>query len=374
MNTTEKDIMMESSDLASETPISQTDSINAQTTASSPAFGPEEAENTASAQTDSDLKVPDQERVNRRPSRNRSGGSVSGANILTIDDSLGVQTEVEKARDKFLDLVESMKTGRYLTDRIQGVERHSGTGEPRAVLFHGDYKVIILASMLVELPKDLRGQDPYDVYHYLLTKRIGAEIDYVVKGIDSNTGLAVGSRNDAMMRKRRHYYLNTNRDGTYRIYEGLCCEARVMSVIPDGIFIDLFGIDSYIPLRELSYVRLSDAMGYYEPGQRVLVKIIRLDRSDSNNIRVAASVKQVASNPVEKALEKIEVGSSYGGTVTMLDRTGIFVHLDMGAECRCKYPYRARPPKNARVIVKIAGINMSEKMVWGNITYVTIPK
>lgn len=374
MNTTEKDMMMESSDLASETPVSQTDSTNAQTTASSPAFGPEEAENTASAQTDSDLKVPDQERVNRRPSRNRSGVSVSGANILTIDDSLGVQTEVEKARDKFLDLVESVKTGRYLTDRIQGVERHSGTGEPRAVLFHGDYKVIILASMLVELPKDLRGQDPYDVYHYLLTKRIGAEIDYVVKGIDSNTGLAVGSRNDAMMRKRRHYYLNTNRDGTYRIYEGLCCEARVMSVIPDGIFIDLFGIDSYIPLRELSYVRLSDAMGYYEPGQRVLVKVIRLDRSDSNNIRVAASVKQVASNPVEKALEKIEVGSSYGGTVTMLDRTGIFVHLDMGAECRCKYPYRARPPKNARVIVKIAGINMSEKMVWGNITYVTIPK
>lgn len=374
MNTTEKDMMMESSDLASETPVSQTDSTNAQTEVSSTASGPEEAENTASAQTDSDLKVPDQERVNRRPSRNRSGGSVSGANILTIDDSLGVQTEVEKARDKFLDLVESMKTGRYLTDRIQGVERHSGTGEPRAVLFHGDYKVIILASMLVELPKDLRGQDPYDVYHYLLTKRIGAEIDYVVKGIDSNTGLAVGSRNDAMMRKRRHYYLNTNRDGTYRIYEGLCCEARVMSVIPDGIFIDLFGIDSYIPLRELSYVRLSDAMGYYEPGQRVLVKVIRLDRSDSNNIRVAASVKQVASNPVEKALEKIEVGSSYGGTVTMLDRTGIFVHLDMGAECRCKYPYRARPPKNARVIVKIAGINMSEKMVWGNITYVTIPK
>lgn len=374
MNTTEKDMMMESPDLATEAPIPQTGSENDQTEASSQANKPEEAENTASAQTDSDLKVPDQERVSRRPSRNRSDGSVSGSNILTIDDSLSVQTEVEKARDKFLDLVESMKTGRYLTDRIQGVERHSGTGEPRAVLFHGDYKVIILASMLVELPKDLRGQNPYDVYHYLLTKRIGAEIDYVVKGIDSNTGLAVGSRNDAMMRKRRHYYLNTNRDGTYRIYEGLCCEARVMSVIPDGIFIDLFGIDSYIPLRELSYVRLSDAMGYYEPGQRVLVKVTRLDRSDPDNIRVSASVKQVASNPVEKALEKIEVGSSYGGTVTMLDRTGIFVHLDMGAECRCKYPYRARPPKNARVIVKIAGINMSEKMVWGNITYVTIPK
>lgn len=290
------------------------------------------------------------------------------------DDALGIQTEIDKARDKFLDLVESLKTGRYLTDKIQGVEKHSGLGEPRAVIFHGDYKVIIMASMIVDLPKDLRGQDPYEVYHYLLTKRLGSEIDYVVKGIDRNTGLAVGSRKDAMATKRRHYYLNQTRDGTYRIYEGLCCEARVMSVIPYGIFVDLFGIDVYIPLRELSYVRLTDAMGYYEPGDRVLVKVTQLNRDDPDDIRVAASVKQVAANPVDKALEKIEVNSNYAGTVTLTDSTGIFVRLDMGAECRCRFPYRARPPKGARVVVKIAGVDMEQKTVWGNITYVTIPK
>ena len=273
---------------------------------------------------------------------------------------------------QILDLVESLKTGRYLTDKIQGVEKHSGLGEPRAVIFHGDYKVIIMASMIVDLPKDLRGQDPYEVYHYLLTKRLGSEIDYVVKGIDRNTGLAVGSRKDAMATKRRHYYLNQTRDGTYRIYEGLCCEARVMSVIPYGIFVDLFGIDVYIPLRELSYVRLTDAMGYYEPGDRVLVKVTQLNRDDPDDIRVAASVKQVAANPVDKALEKIEVNSNYAGTVTLTDSTGIFVRLDMGAECRCRFPYRARPPKGARVVVKIAGVDMEQKTVWGNITYVTI--
>ena len=201
-----------------------------------------------------------------RQARQRPNVPMPNMEVLAIDDALGIQTEIDKARDKFLDLVESLKTGRYLTDKIQGVEKHSGLGEPRAVIFHGDYKVIIMASMIVDLPKDLRGQDPYEVYHYLLTKRLGSEIDYVVKGIDRNTGLAVGSRKDAMATKRRHYYLNQTRDGTYRIYEGLCCEARVMSVIPYGIFVDLFGIDVYIPLRELSYVRLTDAMGYYESG------------------------------------------------------------------------------------------------------------
>ena len=112
----------------------------------------------------------------------------------------------------------------------------------------------------------------------------------------------------------------------------------------------------------------------FKPGDRVLVKVTQLNRDDPDDIRVAASVKQVAANPVDKALEKIEVNSNYAGTVTLTDSTGIFVRLDMGAECRCRFPYRARPPKGARVVVKIAGVDMEQKTVWGNITYVTIPK
>lgn len=372
--------------------LSQTDLNQAQITSPSEG-GP--ASNHADAQTDSEMKVQSRKQVsptqilnlsraNRSavkvgPIQSKSaddGATVPIPNmeILSIDDELGVQTELEKARDKFLDLIESLKTGRYLTGTIQGVEKHSGMGEPRAIVFHGDYKVVIMASMVVNLPRNLRDQEPNDIYQYLLTKRIGAEIDYVVKGIDQNTGLAVASRKEAMNTKRRYYYLSLTREGTYRIYEGLVCEARVTSVIPDGIFVEIFGIDVYIPLRELSYTRIADAMGYFEPGDRVLVKITDLDRSDPTDIRVSASVKRVASNPVAKALEKIEVGSNYAGTVSMVDETGIFVQLDVGAECRCPYPYRSRPPRDARVIVKISGIDMEKQVTWGSINYVTLPK
>ena len=352
------------------------------------------AETTPAPQTDPVLKVQPRKRVSARdimpvagdPSqetaadestprtRIKKAAPLPNTEILAIDDELGVQTELEKARDKFLDLIESLKTGRYLTDRIQGVEKHSDGGMPRAVIYHGDYKVILMASMVVELPRDLRDREPNEMYLYMLQKRLGSEIDYVIKGIDSNTGLAVGSRTEAMATKRRHYYLNLTREGTFRVYEGLVCEARVVSVIPEGIFVELFGVDVFIPLRELSYTRLPDAMGYFEPGDRVLVKITKLDRSDPKNIYVAASVKQVATNPTEKILEKIDVGGNYAGTVTMIDQTGIFVQLDMGAECRCKFPLRARPPIDARVIVSIDGVSMETKSVWGKITYVTIPK
>ena len=121
-------------------------------------------------------------------------------------------------------------------------------------------------------------------------------------------------------------------------------------------------------------VSVGELVRDFQPGDRVLVKVTQLNRDDPDDIRVAASVKQVAANPVDKALEKIEVNSNYAGTVTLTDSTGIFVRLDMGAECRCRFPYRARPPKGARVVVKIAGVDMEQKTVWGNITYVTIPK
>ena len=353
------------------------------------------AVNTPDSQTDPIMKVQPRKRVSARdilPSADKDISEAEAAvepttrtrikmeapmpntEILAIDDELGVQTELEKARDKFLDLIESLKTGRYLTDRIQGVEKHSDGGMPRAVIYHGDYKVILMASMVVDLPRDLRDRTPNEMYLYMLQKRLGSEIDYVVKGIDQNTGMAVASRKEAMATKRRHYYLNLTREGTFRVYEGLVCETRVISVIPDGIFVELFGIDVYIPLRELSHTRIPDAMGYFEPGDRILVKITKLDRSDPKDIYVAASVKQVATNPTEKALEKIDVGGNYAGTVTMIDQTGIFVQLDMGAECKCEFPLRARPPIDARVIVAIDGVSMETKSVWGKITYVTIPK
>ena len=373
-------------------PEPQTDLDQTQIT---PASAGPTADNTPETQTDPVLKVQPRKRVSARdilPSadspaqetaspgdpaprtRIRMEAPLPNTEILAIDDELGVQTELEKARDKFLDLIESLKTGRYLTDRIQGVEKHSDGGMPRAVIYHGDYKVILMASMVVELPRDLRDREPNEMYLYMLQKRLGSEIDYVIKGVDSNTGLAVGSRTEAMATKRRHYYLNLTREGTFRVYEGLVCEARVVSVIPEGIFVELFGIDVFIPLRELSYTRIPDAMGYFEPGDRILVKITKLDRSDPKNIYVAASVKQVATNPTEKVLEKIDVGGNYAGTVTMIDQTGIFVQLDMGAECRCKFPLRARPPIDARVIVSIDGVSIETKSVWGKITYVTIPK
>ena len=171
--------------------------------------------------------------------------------------------------------------------------------------------------------------------------------------------------------KRREYYFGSDRDGNNTLYEGISAEARVVSVIRAGIFVDLFGVETYIPLRELSYQRWIDAGSHYQAGQRVLVKVLTIDRSDRTHVKVIASVKQATDNPYEKALRRYSIGSRYVGTVSMVDTNGVFVSLDGGIDCLCSYPKRGRPPRGSRVTVRILGINHESNRIWGAITHMT---
>lgn len=332
---------------------------------------PRRSRRTRTPKSESDTE----EKEVKTTTRRKRANTRTAVNVISIDEHRTVETEADKARNDLLDLIESMKTQKILTGTIQGVEQpEDNPSRSLAVIYHGDFKVIIPAEEAVLPPEDNRGRSQEDVMHYTLTKRLGAEVDYIVKGIDPQSGVAVASRLEAMAAKRKEYYFGTDRDGNNILYEGVCAEARIVSVIRAGIFVDLFGLEIYIPLRELSYQRLLDASSQFQPGQRVLVKILSIDRSDRNHIKASASVKQAGENPYEKALRRFSVGNRYVGTVSMVDTTGVFVALDGGVDCLCSYPKRGRPPRGARVTVRILGLNMESNRIWGAITHIAAPR
>ena len=334
---------------------------------------PRRSRRTRTPKSESDTDEKEVKTTTRRKRANTR--TRTAVNVLSIDEHRTVETEADKARNDLLDLIESMKTQKILTGTIQGVEQpEDNPSRSLAVIYHGDFKVTIPAEEAVLPPEDNRGRSQEDVMHYTLTKRLGAEVDYIVKGIDPQSGVAVASRLEAMAAKRKEYYFGTDRDGNNILYEGVCAEARIVSVIRAGIFVDLFGLEIYIPLRELSYQRLLDASSQFQPGQRVLVKILSIDRSDRNHIKASASVKQAGENPYEKALRRFSVGNRYVGTVSMVDTTGVFVALDGGVDCLCSYPKRGRPPRGARVTVRILGLNMESNRIWGAITHIAAPR
>jgi len=292
--------------------------------------------------------------------------------VISIDDKRTVETDEDKEKNDLLDLTESLKAGRILTGTVQGVEKTSD--DAIAVIYHGAYKVIIPTREAVTPPDDYRDMSRSDVHEYLLTKRLGAEFDYIIKGIDPKEKIAVASRLDAMKVKRRMYYSDADSGAGRRLREGAIAEARVVSVIRTGIFVDLFGVEIFIPLKELSYQRIMDAKLYYQTGQRVLVKVLKINLIDKNTVEVEASVKQTTENPSAQALRKYTVGSKYVGTVSLVDTTGVFVALDGGIDCLCAYPKRGRPPRGARVTVMILGINKEANRIWGAIIHTALTR
>ena len=356
---------------------SQNDVNEAETTIgpeSEPLSKPARKRKTPAKKNESDTETaPKPDAKASAPKRTRKAASIRMIQeIVSIDDVRSVETDEDKAKNDLLDLTESMKAGKILTGTVHGVERTAD--DAVAVIYHGAYKVIIPTYEAIVPPSNYRDIPKAEVHEYLLTKRLGAEFDYIVKGIDTEARVAVASRIEAMKIKRKWHYYDIEKEAGRFLYEGVIAEARVVSAIRTGIFVDLFGVETFIPLRELDYQRLMDASLHFSPGQRVLVKVLTIDRKDRNNIQVTASVKQTTENPCIAAIRKYTVGDKYVGTVSMIDTNGVFVALDGGIDCLCSYPKRGRPPRGARVTVLIRGKDMTANRIWGVITHIAIAR
>ena len=310
----------------------------------------------------------EQKRAGKRRARSRGGPTV-----MSIDARRTVETDADKAKNDLIDLTESLKSDKIMTGKVQGVERGFDGHDSVAVLYHGVFKIVIPAEEMVDEPVDEPEEEKDrtldESYHYLVTRRLGAEVDYVVNRIFYDDMIAFASRLDAMQIKRKRFYRGG--EGAL-VHEGVRAEARVVSVIRAGIFVDVFGVETFIPLRELSYQRIGNAMSQFKAGDRVIVKILSVENKDLNNIKIQASVKQASINPYDFALKKYSVGNRYVGTVSMVDKNGVFVALDGGVDCLCRFPARGRPMKGARATVQILGIDEKSNRIWGIITHASM--
>jgi predicted RNA-binding protein with RPS1 domain len=302
--------------------------------------------------------------------RNKFTNIRSEQRVVSIDSKPSVKTEADKQMSNLVNLVASLRSRHILCGKLEGVE-NSSSGEPRGILQYGEFKVLIPCNELMDVPENMRDMNPNDVMRYMFGKRLGAEIEFIVLGIDQGAEVVIGSRKEAMNLRRRQFYYGHDREGNNFLYEGAIAEARIMSAIRTGIFVELFGVETYIPAIELSYQRILDCTKNFIPGQRVLVKILSLDRSNAKDIRITLSVKQANRNPYEFLTNRYVVGNSYIGTVTIVDVNGVFVALDGGVDCLCPYPPRGVPIVGSRATVRLYKVDNELKRLNGDIVFAT---
>jgi small subunit ribosomal protein S1 len=110
---------------------------------------------------------------------------------------------------------------------------------------------------------------------------------------------------------------------------GQTLEGTVRSLRDFGAFVDLGGIDGLIHISKLSWDRVNHPNEVLQEGQRVQVKIEKIDRQSG---KIGLSYRDLLEHPWEGIEQKFPVGTATDGVVTRIAQFGAFVKLAPGIE------------------------------------------
>lgn len=284
-----------------------------------------------------------------------SSNSVSTANtvrrpnasILSLE--AGGEVETQRDRDDIIwhEIHNAYRTRKILTGQLGGVEKMPSNNTIVIVDYKGFRVVIPLKEMMI-LPNTGTSSKPKDHFHIrqqkLLGKMLGAEIDFIVQGIDAKTRAVVASRKEAMLKKRQTFYMELDANGVHRIHEGRLVQARVVAVAEKGIRVEIFGVECSVLARDLAWYWIGDAREYYSIGDNILVRIRSVERDSLDNITVTADVRTVTPDDTKENLKKCRVQNKYAGKVTDVHKGVVFIRLSNGVNAIAHSCYDFRTP------------------------------
>ena len=199
----------------------------------------------------------------------RAGG---GAPVLTIRSRDDVETAEDRDDVIWHEIHNAYRTRKIITGKLGGIEQLDNRKTVAVVDYKGFRVIIPIKEMMINLGRSPSGQEYADLMlrqNKILGNMLGADIDFIVRGIDSKTRSVVASRKEAMLRKRQIFYLDTDAAGMYRVYEGRIVQARVIAVAEKVVRVEVFGVETSILARDLAWDWIGDAHERFSVGDEV---------------------------------------------------------------------------------------------------------
>ncbi|MDD2980513.1 MAG: S1 RNA-binding domain-containing protein [Hespellia sp.] len=253
-------------------------------------------------------------------------------NILTLEADSNIETQQSKEDLIWHEITNAYRTRRMLTGILGGIERLDG-GATIAIIYYKNFRVVIpVAEMMLNLVVD-DNHDYGDLalrQNKIVNTMLGCEIDFIVKGLDAKTRSVAASRKDAMLKKRQIFYLDKSSDGNAKVHEDRIVQARTISVAEKVVRVEIFGVETSIPARDLSFDWLGDAKERFHVGDQILVRILEVNAEDPEHISVRADVKSVEGDTSKANMALCKVQGKYAGAVEDIHKGTVFVRLSIG--------------------------------------------
>ena len=203
----------------------------------------------------------------------------------------------------------------------------------------------------------------------VLNNMLGCEIDFVIKGLDTKSRSIVASRKDAMLKKRQIFYFDQDSSGQTKIHEDRIVQARVIAVAEKVVRAEIFGVETSILARDLSFDWLGDARERFQVGEHILVRILNVDGDSPETLSIHADVKSVEGNTSKENLKNCRVQGKYAGTVEDIHKGTVFVRLELGVNAIAHSCYDSRTVgKKDKVSFVVTHIDEDRNVAVGIIT------
>ena len=292
-------------------------------------------------------------------------------NILTLESDAAVETQKSKEDLIWHEITNAYRTRRILTGMLGGIEKLEG-GATITIVYYKNFRVVIpITEMMINLVED-------ETHNYgelslrqnkIVNTMLGCEIDFIIKGLDSKERSIVASRKDAMLKKRQIFYFDQDSSGTPKVYPDRVVQARVISVAEKVVRAEIFGVETSIPARDLSFDWLGNARERFHVGDHILVRIQEVKAEDPEHISVRADVKSVEGDTSKANLALCKVQGKYAGTVEDIHNGTVFVRLQIGVNAIAHTCYDSRTVgKKDEVSFVVTHIDSERNVALGIIT------
>ena len=328
-----------------------------------------DAENTA-AEKAAEVADSSLAQVVAKPHKSENTSFLQSRSVLTIDAYADVQTQKDVDDTVWHEIQNAYFTKKILTGVLGGVEKMENGADVAVVHYKGFRIAIPLKEMSVPKSSDQRNFEEYlALQRKFLSKILGAEIDFIIRGIDSASHSVVASRKDAMLKKRQTFYIEQDANGLHQIHPGRVVQARIIGVAEKTIRVEIFGVESSIYARDLEWQWIGDAREHYAIGDTILLQILSVIRKGIDDIKVTADARSLNPNLGNENLSKCRVQSKYAGKVTDVKKGVIYVRLSNGVNAVAHTCYDHRMPgKKDDVIFVVTRLDKERGIAVGMIT------
>lgn len=288
--------------------------------------------------------------------------------ILTVDAGGTVKTQEEREQAAWDGIRSAFRSRRILSGRLDAVEESAGMDV--CVVYYDDFRVVIpIGEMMITLSGDPSDADRKVRLRKIAGRMLGAEIDFVIVGLDDAERVIAASRRLAMMKKRNSFFMKTDANGTYRITEGRVAEARVIATAEKVLRVEVFGVETTIFARDISWDWMGDVREHYSVGDRVLVRINSISRESPETLAVTADIRSTTVSRMKEKLAQCRIQGRYAGTVTDVWGGNVYLVLSNGVNAVAPVSFDMRAPaKKDEVSFILLGIDTERNVARGIIS------